>query len=583
MIPDFLKKHYLLTTFFFVFIFLPYLILEIYSYDGIFSLITRFICFSSLLVFCIVLSKYLEHKNSIIKYSLFFIFFLYYILTYLFAAYLAFSRTPFKIVANIELGLNSITHGLVGILGYFNIALVFVAVILLFLLTSHFFRKVTKNIHKEFGGKIAGLLLLLTVVFLVTGNDLVVSSVIDAYQDYEATKNNPVVFPDYNFSTTSNENIFLLQLESLNSAIVTKEYSPNFLEIAKDGVLLKKYHNNSIRTNLAQDNILCGINGNFKTPFSHHPEDIKNTCLPQLLKDSGYKTLFFRADILEFTNTGNYMKAIGFEEIHHDDIMQEGDLKYPWGYDDALFYKRTFEYLNKYYKDTNNLFIYLEVSSHHIPFSEKEEYGNHVFLEPQNFTEKYINSAYVQDMALKTFYDDFKKYTNGNTHLIIQGDHSWPIGIHGNVNNEKGYYEDNFLTSLIFIGKKGQGYLTNYITEERFSEVDTVPTIFSILNKEQYENSFEPALKGQEPTNYEKCHMLIQPHMDMSASIVKYPDKYVYLLKLKEIHYFNLANDPNEMDETVLAKDIGLKDFLMTYGCERYKEYYSKNLIETEE
>ncbi|MDD4983844.1 MAG: hypothetical protein PHH82_03345, partial [Candidatus ainarchaeum sp.] len=78
----------------------------------------------------------------------------------------------------IELGLNSITHGMVGILGYFNITLVLIAVVLLFLLTGHFFRKITKDIHKEFGGKIIGLLLLVNVVFLVTGNDLVVSAVI---------------------------------------------------------------------------------------------------------------------------------------------------------------------------------------------------------------------------------------------------------------------------------------------------------------------------------------------------------------------------------------------------------------------
>jgi len=582
MVPDFLKKHYLLTAFFFIFIFLPFLVLEIYDYQGILNLLTRLLCFLSLFVFCIILSKYLEHKNRIIRITLFFVFFLYYILTYVFALYLVFSRTPFKIMITIELGLNSITHGMVGILGYFNIILVLVTVILLFLLTGHFFRKITKDIHREFGGKIVGLLLVVTVVFMVTGNDLVVASVIDAYQDYEVTENNPVVFPDFNFSTTSNENIILLQLESLNSAIVTPEYTPKFLEIAKDGVLLKKYHNNSIRTNLSQDNILCGINGNLRTPFSHHPMDINNVCLPQLLKDSGYKTMFFRSDVLEFTNTGNYMKYIGFEEIHHDDIMQEGDLKYPWGYDDALFYKRTFEYLNKYYKDANNLFIYIEVSSHHIPFSEKEEYGNYIFLEPKTFTEKYINSAYVQDMALGQFYEYFKKYDNGNTHLIVQGDHSWPIGIHGNVNNEKGYYEDNFLTSLIFIGKKNQGYLTNYVTEERFGEVDTVPTIFSILNKEQYEGSFEPALRGLEPTNYDKCQMLVQPHMDMSISIVKYPDKYTYLLKLKEIHYFNLEKDPNEMDEQVLTKEVKLKDFLLTYGCDRYKDYYSKNLVEPE-
>jgi len=579
---EFLKKNYLITIFFFIFIFIPFVILELYAYTGILSLITRLLCFTALFLLCILLARYLEHKHPAIKIVLFFIFFVYYILTYVFAYYLLFARTPFKILINIEIGLTSLAHGIVGILNYINCTLIILAVVALFLFTGYFFKKITNNLPVSVNGKVIGIFVVITAILLITGNDLVVSSVITAYNDYELAQNNPVFFPDNNFSTTSNQNIIILQLESLNSKVVNEEYTPEFMNIAKDGVWYPVYYGNSIRTNRAQTNILCGINGHLQTPFSHHPQDINTTCLPQLLKNSGYKTLFFRSDVLEFTNTGNFMSEIGFEEIHHDDIMEEDSIKYPWGYDDIQFYQGVFKYLNKNYKDANNLFIYIEVSSHHYPFDKKEEYDNFVFPEPQSFKEKYINSVYVQDLAIKTFYKEFKKYDNGNTHLIVQGDHSWPIGINDTINNEKGFYEDNFATSMVFIGAKNSKFLKNGIVTQRFSEVDFIPTVFSILNNTEYSYSFSNTLKGLEPTKYDNCQMLVQPHMNMSLSVVKYPQKYVYRIDLEEINYFDLEKDPLEQNLVVLKKKVTLKDFLLEYGCDRYKDYYSNMDLEVE-
>src|SRR3990172_3389526 len=194
------------------------------------------------------------------------------------------------------------------------------------------------------------------------------------------------IFPDNShYSTQSSENVFIVQLESGNALAVNgnltidgiaydETYNPKMREIAKDGIYIPYFWGNSIQTNRAQENILCGMTGNLKEAFSYRPNELNVTCLPEILNKANYTTLFFRSDDIEFANTGNFMKHLGFKEIHYDDIMKDDDVKFRWGYDDCRFYTRVFEYLKENYPDSQKLFVYIEVSSHHHDFESKNGY-----------------------------------------------------------------------------------------------------------------------------------------------------------------------------------------------------------------
>ncbi len=569
-IINFFKKNYLKISFYILLVLIPVLILLIFSNYNISELIIKFITCNSIYFLCLFSISYI--KNKIINNILKIIFIIYYILNYISLIYLIITNTQLSIGIILEYNILDLLHGLWGIL---NVSLILIPIFII--LFSYFFNKTFKFNNKTSKLKILILifLVLLTNILILFDGDLLLSNLKYNNISEEYKENQIVFFPKNDFSTNSNENIFILQLESLNSLVVNKDYTPNFYKISENGVLIKNFYGNSVRTNRAQENILCGINGNLKRSYSYNPELIKNKCLPEILKENGYKTIAFRSDSLEFTNTGNFFKDIGFEEVHFKDIMYEEDIKQPWGYDDKIFYERIFEYLNKNYKDQNKLFIYVEVSSHHYPFNDNN-FNQLIFNEPKDFNENYINSVYNQDSALKDFYKYYKNYTNNsnNSHLFIFGDHSWPIGINNNTMNEVGHYEDNFKTSLIVIPKKDSDYIQNgKIIDKRFSEVDLIPTIFSILNKNEYKNSFEPILKNEKLTKYDNCQMLIQYQNDVSINIVKYPKKYTYLLDLKKIHYLNLELDPYEKNEIILDENVELLDFLAQYGCERYLDY----------
>jgi hypothetical protein len=266
------------------------------------------------------------------------------------------------------------------------------------------------------------------------------------------------------------------------------------------------------------------------------------------------------------------MKEIGFEEIHFTDIMKEEDTRFRWGYDDEIFYERLFEYLKKKYKNQTKLLVYIEVSAHHYPFNAKQGYSL-PYNNPKDFAEKYANSVYVQDYALETFYNLYKKNWKSNSHLFILGDHSWPIGRNGgNTFNERGYYEDNFLTSMAFVPKEGSEYVKGQEVNRRFSETDFIKTIFSILNNKEYQNSFEAVLRGSEPEKYEDCHVLIQPYNTPAVAVVKYPNKYVYLIGEDKVLILNLEDDPDERRPTTVMEGVDKKEFYKDYLCERFKK-----------
>jgi hypothetical protein len=396
--------------------------------------------------------------------------------------------------------------------------------------------------------------------------------------------------PDFtSFNTNSKENIFILQIESTNALALQgdlkldgKEYSdiyiPKLREISQDGVFFPYFWSHSIQTDRAQENILCGIVNNMGASYSYSPNAMPKNCLPKILKKSGYTTIAFRSDNLEFHNMGTFMKNLGFEEIHYDDIMQPNDKKYTWGYDDCIFYQRAFEYLKNNYADKSKLFVYFEVSSHHVPWQDRPEYKfTHKFDPATNFTEKYLNSALVQDYCVGQFYEKFKNYNNPNTHLFILGDTSWPMGINNdNLFYSQNAFNDNFLTLLTYIpsqNRQNKFYRNKKIPKNKiYGQADLIPTIFELLNHQYYQNSFVFELsKETKNQKHENCYLLTQPYGGGSIAIVKGKDKYIYYILDKKLEYYNLETDFYEQNPEILAKNLEYQDFKDQYFCARYK------------
>lgn len=354
------------------------------------------------------------------------------------------------------------------------------------------------------------------------------------------------------------DNIIFLQLESVNGFLVNEKNTPNLIELGKKGIFFPKFYGNSVMTIKGQENILCSMPSSFYLNLVQMGSDKKVLCLPEIINELNYKTFFLKSFNLKFAQTGEFMDATGFNEVHADDIMKLKDPYYVWGWREDVFYERVFNFV-KNNKNKNN-FMYIEVGpTNHWPFETPEEYINEVpYKNPQNHQEKLINTTYIQDKYLTVAYEKINEiFPEKNYTVFILGDHSWPAEIHkNNVFNQRGSYEENFLTSMaiIFGGQEEKG---GKIVETKYSEMDILPTIMDLFGIKYPENKFSRSfaceLTGEECEKTDKKILLIQPYSNRYINIIEKNKKYQYDGLEKILTLFDLEKDLMEENGEIIS------------------------------
>ncbi len=397
--------------------------------------------------------------------------------------------------------------------------------------------------------------------------------------------------------------VFIVQLESGNALALSGKATPNaglsaaqlmptLLKASEEGVFVPFMWGSSMQTHRGQGAILCSAVMDIYAGISMG-DAIPKGCLPQKLASDGYRTVFLSAHPdPNFAHTQRFMEGIGFQETHFADKMKRGDTKYEWGYDDCDFYDAYFDFLEKKYGEAmnGNFMVYFTVSAAHDTFEPKKKYSQFMPFEPVfGFAQKYLNSFASQDHCLSRFLERVEPYRE-KAHIIIVADHSWPLGVSGNVNSEKGATTDNFLIPFVYLPPRGQkdAFRSNVtITKPMLGQVDIYPTLLELLSGKPYDNSFAALLhKGKDgaepqlPPDYDDCQVMSQPYDGSQVVVVRGKDKVSYKLST---HTFVKGVLPDDLIEPIVekgalggTKDFKYRSFLETYMCERFK-YWVKS------
>lgn len=473
---------------------------------------------------------------------------------------------------------------------------------------------VKKHINHSLKARIINIALFTTVVLLFVYAGLHTETVTIAGQILKPRSNAAALYNDFFIDSINhnkqniisnktseqvNKNLFFIHLESVNSLLVNQKTTPALLSLLKEsGMFFNQMQSGSIMTIRSQEVILCSILPSLYeslTESNYLTTDLN--CLPKILKKHGYKTLFFQSypanqDFREY----KLASTIGFDEVHSQDIMQPEDILLSWGYDERIFYKRVFDYLEKFKAD--KLFVYIEVGSvNHVPFYRPEleraypEFVQSIpFTNPIDTKEIISNSLFIQDQLFGEMYHSlFVPQYGSNTHMVVFGDHSWPAGIHkGNVFNESGAWQENFVTTFGFLPAKNsiESFLTKSAISKLVSQLDIMPTVLDIMHipfNFFYGNSFYPllldetnmrsqlsskhvditsvqdgSLKGGSITN--NCVISVQPFSGAAIVMIIYPQKQIFDITNNLVIEYNLQEDPNEMvpirSRTTQAQDL---------------------------
>jgi hypothetical protein len=192
--------------------------------------------------------------------------------------------------------------------------------------------------------------------------------------------------------------------------------------------------------------------------------------------------------------------------------------------------------------------------------------------------ERIANGTYLQDYFFGRMYDEFfsPQYAK-NSHLLVFGDHSFPIEIHpGNRYNLNGAFQENFVTSMAFLPAEQvvtrEGYRVGTAVASLRSLLDIVPTVletYGVRQNNYYGKSFFKDLvvagdSGSDP----RCVVSVQPYSGGTIAVINYPMKYMYGLRTGMLTVFDLAHDPTEMSPR-RAGQIKAEDLNVLEDCLR--------------
>ena len=356
-------------------------------------------------------------------------------------------------------------------------------------------------------------------------------------------------------------NLILLHLESLNADLVNRLYTPNLLQIAEaHGVFFPRMQSASVLTIREQETLLCGLLPALRENIAmSRSRSAGLVCLPRILKNNGYRTLYFQSyPNLTFANRDMFMREIGFDELHSEDIMKPGDQLLRWGYADDIFYQRVFEFLATLKEQKFLAYIGAHATNHYPFYDEQQknaypELRAHVpFPNAARQKEKMANSTYLQDQFFGAMYRDrFVKKFAADTDMVVFGDHSWPTGVQpGNEYNENWAYQDNFVTAMAILPatKHLGGFRIGKKVEQLRGHLDLVPTLleaYGIANFSSFGKSF---LKDatENSAAYDRCLVSVQPFGGGYIAVVDYPIKYIYQLSDESLTTYDLQKDPRE-------------------------------------
>ena len=134
------------------------------------------------------------------------------------------------------------------------------------------------------------------------------------------------------------------------------------------------------KTNRGTYALLCGelpglLAGTAKmTESVHRPW---RTCLPEILRDAGYRTAYLQAAPLAFMLKDRFMPQVGFEDVHGHDWFEEANARSQWGVDDRAFFAQALEKVAALRRSGEPWFLTLLTVGTHHPFVVPE--GFHHF------------------------------------------------------------------------------------------------------------------------------------------------------------------------------------------------------------
>jgi lipoteichoic acid synthase len=350
-------------------------------------------------------------------------------------------------------------------------------------------------------------------------------------------------------SRTKKKNVVLVHLESARARSVTPynqglQTTPFLNDLAKESLVTERTHVIVPRSSKGSTAVNCGVEPALYAGPEYEPGNIPAPCLASLLKEQGYRTVWFQS-LWDTGDDSMLAGNFGYEEFYPSQSMNAEGFRVTntFGYEEDIMLEPSERWLETYGNDGPFLVQYFTGTGHanyqcvpnrygYVPFSEDEE------------LDRYHNCLRYLDHFLEKLFDQYKRLgLYENTIFVLYGDHGEGFKEHGRDMHGDTIWEEGLHMPLIihapgwFEDGERAGGLS--------SEIDILPTVVEMLGYE---------VKNGEYPGYSLLHPLPEDRTVMSSCItnrrcmasIQGNEKYIYHFGDQPEELFDLSQDPFE-------------------------------------
>ena len=349
-------------------------------------------------------------------------------------------------------------------------------------------------------------------------------------------------------SRTEKRNVVLIHLESTRARSVTPyneelKTTPFLDELARSSLLAERAYTTIPNTLKASISVNCGIEPDLRPGVEAKAGSLPVRGLPDLLKEQGYRTVFFQSTTQNFENFGDLAKKLGYEEYYPLESMDtEGfERSNYFGYEDDIMLKPSEEWL-KERGDEPFVAKYLTGTAHH-DYEPPSRYGRKDFSKGDELN-RYLNCLRYQDFFLRNLLDQYKELgLYEGTIFVVYGDHGEGFGEHGRYVHENNPYEESLRVPLIVHDPKR--FQSGERVEGLSNHTDILPTVLDLLGYE-VKNGEYPGYSLLSPIPEGRTLMVSCFNKDKCLVSLKGPEKYIHHYGNQPDEFFDLSKDPLE-------------------------------------
>ncbi|MBA2441866.1 MAG: LTA synthase family protein [Rubrobacter sp.] len=357
---------------------------------------------------------------------------------------------------------------------------------------------------------------------------------------------------------TRPRHVALIHLESVRERSVTvydggMRTTPYLDDLAGRSLVVERAYTTQPHTTNAITSVNAGMYPYPGTDIvESQPGGVPARCLPDLLREQGYRTAWFQSAVGGFEDRAQLVENFGYDHFQAIEEMDtEGfQMSNYLGYEDDIMLAPSRRWLEKDL-DTPSLITYLGVTPHH-DYQVPDRYGRKDFDDDDQL-DRYLNNVRYDDFWVQNIIEQYKELgIYEDTIFVIYGDHGEGFGEHGRYQHDGVIWEEGARVPLLIHDPLRYG---GERVKGPANLMDIPPTIAEMLGYRVVDGEYPGNSLLNLPSD-RTLYISCRPDLLSMASIKGY-EKFIYHFGKQPDELFDLRRDPLEKRNLAKRKSEG--------------------------